>query len=375
MRIGLNLLFLIPKEVGGTETYTRGLLKALAQVDPRNEYVVFINRESRQLDFIYQLNYSVVECGVNAKNRVARLLWEQFVLPFQARQQKLDILHSLGYVSPLILPCKSVVTIHDLNYRFVPQSMTMLTRIVQWFLVTLTAYWADHIIVVSEFVREQVIVYLKLQPEKVTTIHEAVEQNSFVPVKSDVTLLGRYGINMPYIFAFSGLTPHKNIAGLVRAFARIKQNIFGAAQLVIVGHQPRGRNSLVELIESLGLNFEDVILTGYVDGTTRRALLSNATVFVFPSFYEGFGLPILEAMASGVAVACSSRGSLPEIAGDAALYFDPSDIDQMANVLMELLNDGEKRLTLITRGEKTLQRFSWESTARKTLEIYKNIVG
>ena len=373
MRIGLNLLFLIPGEVGGTETYTRGLLKALARADNHNRYIVFINRETRQQDFIRQPNFSVVECGVNAGNRAARLLWEQFILPFQVRAQKLDVLHSLGYVAPLILPCKSIATIHDLNYRFVPESMTTLTRIVNRFFITWTAQRADHIIAVSEFVRRQLTSYLGLPPEKITAIHEAVERDTFGSRTNNAALYARYGIQHPYIFAFSSLTPHKNISGLLRAFAVIKRDMPGTVQLVVVGHQPRTGTPLSELTTHLNLNKRDVIFTGYVDDQVRGSLLANATVFAFPSFYEGFGLPALEAMAYGVAVACSNRASLPEVAGDAAAYFDPANTEEMAAVLTQLLNDPGERRSLIERGKKNLERFSWEQTARQTLALYESM--
>jgi glycosyltransferase involved in cell wall biosynthesis len=373
MRIGLNLLFLIPGEVGGTETYTRGLLKALAQTDPHSEYIVYINRESRLLDFIRQPNFQIIECGINASNRAARLFWEQIILPEQVRRARIDVLHSLGYIAPLALPCKSVITIHDLNYKFVPESMTPLTRLVQRIFVNGAARHAAHVITVSDFVRNQVLTYLKVPLQKVTTIHEAVERDAFTPEHPNPLLLERYGIRRPYVFAFSSQTPHKNIPALIYAFERINREAQGKFQLVIGGHQPRGSNRLDELAHNLGLSSEDVILTGYLEDTARNILLSNATVFAFPSLYEGFGLPALEAMSSGTALACSSRASLPEIAGDAAAYFDPSDVKQMAEIILELLRDEDRRHLLIALGNKNLQRFSWEKTARQTFSVYSQV--
>lgn len=374
MRIGLNLLFLIPGEVGGTETYTRGLLKALAQTSPHNEYVVFVNRESRLLDFIRQPNFRIVECGLNATNRTARILWEQIILPGQARNAKVDVLHSLGYTAPLLPGCKSIVTVHDLNYKFVPESMTALTRIMQRFLVSGAVHRADHVIAVSEFVRNQVLKFLKIPVQKVTAVHEGVEQEMFAPAQKDPALLEWYGIRRPYIFAFSSQTPHKNIPGLIRAFKLINQKAPGEFQLVIGGHQPRGGNQLIDLLHETGLGTEEVILTGYLEDRTRTALLGNATVFAFPSFYEGFGLPLLEAMSTGTAVACSNRASIPEIAGDAAAYFDPTDVEQIANTLLMLLRDEPGRRLLISRGNKNLERFSWEKAARETCNIYSQYV-
>jgi glycosyltransferase involved in cell wall biosynthesis len=373
MRIGLNLLFLIPEEVGGTETYARGLLNALAQVDVVNEYIVFINRESQHLDFVHHPNFTAVNCKLDASNRPARFVWEQCILPWQIRRAKVDVIHSLGYVGPLFVSCKSVVTVHDLNYIFVPQSMTRLTRSVQKFFVGACTRHADHIIVVSEFIRGQVIQFLRISPKQITTIYEAAEHAAVPAVQPDGALLAQYGLQRPYILAFSSLTPHKNIRALIQAFQRLNQRAPDAYQLVIVGHQPRTNPSMKEMAIELGLK-DSIVFTGYLERRLVDALLGGASVFAFPSLYEGFGLPLLEAMASGTPVVCSRGGALQEIAGNSAVYFEPTDVAQMAEVLLQVLQDEPGRRALILRGEKNAGRFSWEETARRTLAVYTSLV-
>ncbi len=372
MRIGINLLYLIPGEVGGTETYARGLLNALARVDVKNEYFIFINRESRHLDFIRHPTFTIVECGVRAVNRPARFVWEQGFLPGQVRRTGIEVLHSLGYVAPFCEPCRSVVTVHDLNFLFVPQSMTGLTRLVQGFSVRTAVRRTDYVIAVSEYVRQQLIQRLRIPAGRITAIHEAAELPVAPAHRPDPAFLSRYGLSRPYILAFSSLTPHKNIPSLIKAFQKITQQVPGTYQLAIIGHEPTSGPSLRKIVQELGLG-EQVVFTGYLERPDVNVLLRGAAVFAFPSLYEGFGLPVLEAMANRAPVACSQRGALLEIAAQAAAYFDPADIDQMADVLLKVLRDEALRRTLIQRGIENLGRFSWEDTARQTLAVYARL--
>ena len=375
MRIGLNLLFLIPGEVGGTETYSTSLITALGQIDQENQYYLLINRESRNIPFPSQPNFHRVICPIKATNRWIRFLWEQSILPLQAKVLRLDLLHSLGYISPLILPCKSITTVHDLNFVSIPQFFSPFVLRVQKFFVEQTVKHVDHVIVVSEFVRDQLSRYLPADLEKISVIHEAPKQRNKEEGKEVIRedICKRYGIKLPYIVAFSSLTPHKNITGLLEVFARIVNDLEKGWQLVVVGHLPRTKPPLPEYCQNLGLNQGDAIFTGYLPDDQVSVMLTHADLFVFPSFYEGFGLPLLEAMNAGVPVVCSSRGSLPEIAGDAAIFFDPADSQDMAGAILSVIRDISLRRALRERGKVNLERFSWEKAAQKTLEVYKRV--
>jgi glycosyltransferase involved in cell wall biosynthesis len=373
MRIGLNLLFLIPGEVGGTETYSRGLITSLVEKYPGVQFYVFINKESGQLDFLEHPNLVKILCPIFAANRCARLLWEQLILPWQVRHLHLDLLHSLGYFGPLWLPCKSVITIHDLNYKFVPQSMSRLTRIVQKLLVEASVHSVDHVIVVSNFVRNQVINFLRISSDKVSAIHEAstyLMSQVITPLAHDIR--ERYGISKPYIVAFSSLTVHKNISGLIQAFQRIYELAPGRYQLVIIGHEPRKDGTLLDLRQNLSFLNLGIFFTGYLSDPEVISLLANSATFVFPSYYEGFGLPLLEAMSMSVPVVCSNRGSLPEVAGEAALFFDPQNTREMADSILRVLEDGNLSTYLIHKGHQNLTRFSWEKAAAETFGVYQS---
>lgn len=370
MRIGLNLLFLIPGIVGGTETYSTSLIRAIHKLDRENEYYIFINKESKDLDLPEGVNFHRVICPIRSVNRAARFLWEQLALPWQVAYYKLDVLHSLGFISPLVLPCKSVVTIHDMGHVYIPESYTRFTRIVQNFFVTCSARRADRIIAVSEFTKKQIIQHIRGTEDKVCVIHEAPkEQVRAEHPTAWPNLQKKYALYKPYIFAFSSIAPHKNIPRLIEAFAQLRQQGLDSL-LVIAGHHSPKEPSLLRVVDSMGLGENEVIFTGYLPDQDISLLLSHATVFAFPSLYEGFGLPALEAMAAGTVVACSTSASLPEIAGDAAEYFDPTRIDQMAQVLYKLLKDESKRQCLKERSILNLQRFSWKKAAGLTLSIY-----
>jgi len=373
VKIGVDLLFLLPGIVGGTETYAVSLLEALGRVDRENEYAIFVNKESSDLALPFQQNFERVMCPVRARSRVARYLWEQAVLPFRARKHRLDLLHSLGYVQPLRLPCASIVTIHDLNFHNLGSWMPKRRRAVLRYFVTRSAKRADHIITVSEFSKRQIVEILGIPESKVTVTYNAVKQRVSVPRPfEDVSK--HYGVREPYILALSSFSPHKNMASLVKAFAMLRQRGFQELQLVLAGHPPTDRRSLELLLHQQRIQ-DAVTFTGYVPDDVLPALYAHAEVFVFPSLYEGFGIPILEAFLHGAPVACSDAGAIPEVACDAACYFDPTSIEEMADAMSNILRDASLRRSLVDRGKERVAQFTWEETARKTVQVYRQIVG
>jgi glycosyltransferase involved in cell wall biosynthesis len=367
MHIGLNLLFLVPGVVGGTETYAVSLLRSLAALDRANRYTVFVNAESGDSEWVRQENFTTVVCGVQARSRARRYAYEQTVLPRLALRYGVDVLHSLGYVSPLRLRCASVVTVHDLNYEAIPDSFTPLRRAVLQFFVPRGARRAETVLTLSEASRRRIVARLGVPESRVVVTPCAADRRP-TSGDTDFAVLGaRLGIDRPYVLALSSGSPHKNLARLLRAFARLTTD---RLQLVIAGHEPTRGESLRALADELRLG-SSVRFTGYLSDHDLSLVRRHARVFVFPSLYEGFGIPVLEAMEAGVPVVASNVASLPEVVGDAGRLVDPRSVDDIAAGLREVVADEGLRQDLVQRGYQQLRRFSWESTARRTLEVYE----
>ncbi|SDB43567.1 Glycosyltransferase involved in cell wall bisynthesis [Desulfonatronum thiosulfatophilum] len=372
IRIGLNLLYLLPGIVGGTETYASGLLRGLAEVDDQLEYVVFMNQESARWPLPEIPVIRRVICPVRATNRLQRLAFEQTRLPAMAREHDLDLMHSLGNVSPIFNSCPSVVTIHDINIKGHGRSMPLLKRVILAFLVRRGAYATRAVITNSEFSRGEIHRHLGLPLDRIHVVPLASdlrddilsEQSGFA---SDTDTPDQPGeIDGPYILAFASQSSHKNIPRLIEAFARIAPSF--PHNLVLAGHLPRDGATDAAIAR---WNMTDrVRITGFLPRANVMRLMEKAELFVFPSLYEGFGLPLLEAQTMGTPVACAQRGALPEVAGESAVYFDPEQVLDMAATLAHLLSDEELRTQLVAKGYKNQQRFSWTAAARKTLDIY-----
>lgn len=370
MKIGINLLYLLPGVVGGTETYAAGLLYALAQVDEQDEFIVFVNRESKNWPLPEASNFYRIVCPVLATSRIRRYLFEQLRLPRLLAKYKIDVVHSLGYVGPLLSPSPSVVTIHDLNYITLKHTMPAKRRVVLRFFSMQAARRADHVITISNFSKEEITRAVKLNPDKIIVTHLGPMKNGNTNSSENwVELSRRYGIQEPYVVAFGGGSLHKNIPRLIQAFALLKDEF--PHYLVLIGRIPSNVNLSSK---SIGKGVRDrIITTGYVPEEHVLPLLSHADLFVLPSLYEGFGLPVLEAQQAGVAMACSTAGSLPEVGGDGAFYFDPTSVENIAQTIRHCLADADLRSQLILKGRENLNRFSWDKTARETLTVYQNI--
>jgi glycosyltransferase involved in cell wall biosynthesis len=375
MRVGLNLLYLIPSVVGGTETYARSLISALAGEDGDAEYVVFVNAEAADMDVEPAPNFRRVRCRVRASRRPLRYAWEQLVLPLQVVRHRLDVLHSLGYVGPLACPCRHAVTIHDLNYLRHTHGMPDSRRRALRFFVGHGARRADHVLTVSEFARGEIVGELGIPPERVTVTYNAprtaARGEGSRDARSGSDIARRYGLPSRYALAFTSQSAHKNIDRLIDAFGLLAPSIPHA--LVLVGHEPAG-STLRARVAAAGLG-DRVVFTGYVPDEHVLPLLGGADLFVFPSLYEGFGIPVLDAQSVGVPVACSSAGSLPEVAGPGALLFDPWQVDAIARAIQMCLADGALRDRLRRAGSANVARFSWEATARATVGVYRRLAA
>jgi glycosyltransferase involved in cell wall biosynthesis len=294
------------------------------------------------------------------------------VLGSRARTLRLDIVHSLGYLSPLRLDTKSVVTILDMVHYLHPNDIPRSKRYLWQLLLPTTLRRVDRIITISESVKRDLAQLFPRAALKAVAVPLAVDRSVFHPdPMGSVERRGADGTRT--VLAVASMSPHKNLEVLVRAVSQLRHE--GATlRLLLVGRESRTSLELQRLAEDLGV--ADVLeFAGHVPEETLVRLYREAAVMVFPSLYEGFGLPPLEAMACGCPVIASSASSIPEVVGDAALFFDPRDPTVLAGHLRTVLGSDEVRASLVTRGFENVARFSWATTAARTLGVYADVLA
>jgi glycosyltransferase involved in cell wall biosynthesis len=364
----------IPRQMAGAGVYTYNLIRALAAVDRENEYVVFT--KGNAFDDLNRDNPPFHTVHVSLGSRPARLLWEQLALPVHLRRQKIDVLLSPHHTAPLVVAgSRRVITFHDLTFFLLPDRYPRKRRIYFQKVSWATARVAAALICPSQAVRDDIVRILHVRPEKVHPIAEAAAPE-FQPIKDKAALeklRSRYGLPERFILNVGSLEPGKNRATLLKAYALLRKR--GLEQkLVVAGQKAWKFEGDLGLMEELGLG-GDVTFTGYVTPEEMPALYNAADLFVFPSLYEGFGLPVIEAMACGVPVVASNLSAIPEVAGEAALLVDPRDADQLCDSMERILRDKRLHATLRRRGLARAKGFSWERAARETVEVYQEVAA
>lgn len=371
MRVGINLLYLLPTVVGGTETYARSLLRALSEADSENKYFIFINREMEGEDLGLGPNFTCVATGVRATSRLGRYAWEQIAFPLKLRRYRLDVLHSLGYVGPFRPPCRHVLTVPDVNYRGVGSAMGSVKRTFLPLFVWGSVRGAEHIITISEYSKQEIVRHLSVDPDRITVAHLGPREPVAIQPEEMRSIRERYRLRDNYLVAFSSTSPHKNIPRLLVAYSRLVDRVPHA--LVLVGRTPADSFISAE-IRRLGLE-DRVNLTGYVSDAEMTAIVRSASLLVFPSLYEGFGLPILDAQQVGTPIASSMSGSLPEVAGEGAQFFHADSVDEMTAAIDAVLGNPGRQRELAALGAKNVKRFSWQDTASTTRRVYAQLVS
>ena len=370
LRIGLNAMYWIPDGMGGTQTYFLRLLEALLRADRDDEYVVFVNADGADRLPVRSARLRVEACPVPGTLRPARLLWEQWEVPRRAARLQLDLVHSLGYLAPGGLRMPSVVTVLDMIHYIHPDQIEPLKRGLWRVLFPRSLRRARRVIAISESVKRDIVRFFPWAGPKVTAVPLGVDRQLFSPAPEGSV---RASGEPPFVLGVASPAPHKNVDGLLRAFALAADAVPGL-RLRLAGMVTRTTEALAGLAESLGLAGR-VEFTGRVDDAALAELYRQAAVMVFPSRYEGFGLPALEAMACGCPVIASDRASLPEVVGDAALRVDPDDVEAMAAALRRVLGDAGLRSELRCRGLARAAGLSWDLTAERTLDVYAAAVN
>lgn len=361
MRVGIDLTYANRQE--GTGTYIRSLLGALARL-PDIEIVTFTRP---RLAFLRHFPRPLAR----ALNGLLSVLWLQIAVPIGARRQRLDLFHAPAFIAPLFLPCPLVLTIHDAAPFTVGQQGYPLWGLYLCAFVDLGTRRASRIIAVSTHAAGELARVFGLPAEKVRAIPHGVA-SSFRPLPpGTATQPALPGVDEPFILFVGASDPRKNYTTLLAALRLLHERGDIPPLLVVTGSPTAEFRSLAEEAHANGM--ARVNFVGYVTEETLVALYNRARAFVFPSRYEGFGLPVLEAMACGCPVICANTTSLPEVAGDAALLIDPDDRDALADALAAVLHDRDLAARLTAAGIARARQFTWEETATRTLAIYREV--
>ena len=350
----------IGRRRGGNESYIAGLLEGLTELQPAQRISLLSCRWDPPAEF--PPGFERVDIG--PYRRFPFLFWQQT----QAlRRVKADWYLS-NFFMPWQLPCRGAVVVHDLSFRAHPGYFP---RSVAWYmhwLVGRAVRQASRVLTVSEFSRRELLHYYPVDEEKVAIVPDGVGER-FRPAadaaetEADRSILGGYGINQPYILAVGNIHPRKNLARLLAAYVNLQQEVKDLPPMVWAGIQRWDSGDLLDRARATG----SVILPGYIAGEHLPALYRQAQMLVYPSLYEGFGLPPLEAMACGTPVIASRTTSLPDVVGEAGLLVDPTSVDEIAGAIRHLLDDEAVARRLRAAGQQRAERFSWTAAARKLL--------
>ncbi len=372
MHIGIDA-HAIGAQQGGNETYIRNLIRALAALDADNRYTIYLANAQAAAEWQNGFVAQHPNFSVRLLPPPTPLVRVPVFLTYELRRRPVDVLH-VQYTAPPFCPAPVVATIHDLAFEHLPETFTRRGSLQLKLTVRRTARRAARIATVSEYSRQDLLRTYRLAPEKVVTTYNGIEPHFTTQTRAAdeaAQVRQRFGIAREFLLAVGSLQPRKNLERLIRTYARLRreQPDF-APQLVIVGRK-------LWLAESIFAEVSrqpwasDVILTGYVSDDDLPALYRTASAFVYPSLFEGFGLPPLEAMACGTPVITSNISSLPEVAGSAALLIDPLNEQELAAALQRILNDQPLRARLRAEGVRQAAKFTWRDAAEKTLQLYR----
>ena len=369
MRVGVDAR-LMYHQPAGISRYTGHLLQAMAELDKDDEFIIFQHRK-HQTPLVEQANFRRATLYAPVHHRL-----EQAALTVEFYRFPLDLLHSTDFIPPLHAPCKTVITVHDLAFLHYPYFLTT-TSATYYGQIDKAVVRANHIIVPSEHTKQDLIGQIGVSAEKISVIYEAANP-SFAPLPLAPTraaITAKYGLPATYVFFVGTIEPRKNVTGLLQAFHHLRTHYdLPEVGLAIAGGPGWLYDETMETVKSLGLEGVAHFL-GRVPDEDLQQLYVGARCHIHPAFYEGFGLPPLEAMACGTPTIVSNVSSLPEVVGDAALLVNPRDSEEIAVALHRLLTNDVLHAELREKGMQRARTFSWERAAQRTLEVYRHVVA
>jgi glycosyltransferase involved in cell wall biosynthesis len=365
MLIGIDASRATAARRTGTENYSLHLIRELLAQDSGHHVRLYFNEAPQPVLFSGDL-----DCRVIPFPR----LWTHVRLSREMAASPPDVLFVPSHVLPLLHPRRSVVTVHDLGYHYHPEAHTLSQNLYLRWSTRFNARSSMRVVADSEATRQDLVRLYDIDPEKLIVVYPGRDE-SLAPVTDPPALKAvreRYGISGPYFLHVGTLHPRKNLVRLVQAMSLAGSDLDRSLQLVLAGKKGWLYDDVLAEVRRRGLS-DRVLLTGYLPDADLPAMMSGALAYVFPSLYEGFGLPALEAMACGTPVVCSSASSLPEVAGDAALLFDPLHVEELAAALVRIATDEGMRDDLVGRGFGQLQRFSWSRCAREVMQVLEEV--
>ncbi len=364
MRIGIDAR-LVYYSQAGIGQYILHLVNSLAEIDRENEYVLLQSRKD-ETTILEQPNFRRVSLWTPSHHRL-----ERYALNVELMRLGLDVLHSPDFIPPHRPSCRSVITVHDLAFLLYPHFLTKESARYYGH-IDEAVRWTDHIIAVSQSTRRDTIQHLGVPEDKITVVHEAANP-IFRPIDRQEArdqVRDRHGVDAPFVLFVSTIEPRKNVPTLLRAVWQLVECYKEEVHLVLAGGKGWLFEDAFAVVDELDMD-DRVHFVGRVTSEELLSLYNAAELLAHPAFYEGFGLPPLEAMACGLPVIVSNVASLPEVVGDAGLLIDPHDVDELTVAMWRILNLPDLRQELIDKGQRQAARFSWERAARETLEIYR----
>jgi glycosyltransferase involved in cell wall biosynthesis len=360
---------------GGISRVIYHQLRILRRLESEFRFVTFVPALSPHPELESTRCFRVQRTAWPTQRPLARIAWEQLVQPVELLRWRADLHHSLSYALPLAWRGRALLTIFDLSFLRFPELFTSSNRAYKATLARLSARRARRVITISEHGKREVVALLGVPPERVAVAYPGVdEQFRPLPVEHVEAFRVRNGLPRRFILFLGTLEPRKNALGLVRAYARLRRETALPHKLVLVGGVGWMASPLYREVQQLGLQ-DDVIFAGYVDSAEQALWYNAADAFAYPSLYEGFGLPPLEAMACGVPVITSNCASLPEVVGDAGRLVDPRQPEALAAALAEVLADATLRDRMSAAGLAQARRFTWEAMGQRLLDVYRAVAA
>lgn len=376
--LGVNTLFYVPGDVGGTETYLRELLLAIADKYPNLKLTLFTHLANdiitKEIFGTFE-NVQFICLPFKGSNRPLRIICEQLLLPFYVKRSKIDILWSPGYTAPFFSPCLQAVTIHDLQYKSHPDDLTWLERFTLDLLVRSACRRCGAVIAVSEFSKSEIVRHRFAGEHKVFSVLEGVDTSFSQPV-DDKDSHSRLALILPenslFILCVAHSYPHKNVDLLVDAFDQISDRI--NHNLVIVGKKRLGEPRVQAALERCGVPHRIVRLHKGVEFDQLRLLYQKADLFVLPSSYEGFGLPVLEAMMAGTPVVAAKMASIPEVGGEHVIYPQELSVQTLSSTILQALEcDRLERDHNASIARRWARTFTWNKGAKQTIKVLEDL--